>query len=245
MSNRWLLILGANSDIAVETAHQFANNSWNLQLASRNISNLNKIASDIKIKHQVGVKTFEFDASDFESHNSFYENLPHKPDGVILAFGYLGDQQRAQKNFGEAKRILDINFTGAVSILEIIASDFAERKTGFVVGISSVAGERGRQENYMYGSSKAGFTAYLSGLRQRLYKVDIQVMTVKPGFVRTKMTLNRDLPGMITADPKDVGIAIYKGVIKKRNTIYVYPVWRLIMFIVKSIPETIFRRLDI
>ncbi|MCG2588749.1 SDR family oxidoreductase [Rhodohalobacter sulfatireducens] len=245
MNDRWLLILGANSDIAVETAHQFAKNSWNLLLASRDISNLNKVASDIEIKHQVRVKTFEFDASDFKSHNSFYENLPYKPDGVILAFGYLGDQQRAQKNFGEAKKTLDTNFTGAVSILEIIAEDFTERKTGFIVGISSVAGERGRQENYIYGSSKAGFSAYLSGLRQRLYKVDIHVMTVKPGFVRTKMTLNRDLPGMITADPKDVGIAIYKGILKKRNIIYVYPVWRLIMFIVKSIPETIFRRLDI
>jgi short-subunit dehydrogenase len=245
MNDRWLLILGANSDIAVATAHQFAKNSWNLLLASRDISNLNRVASDIEIKHQVRVKTFEFDASDFENHNTFYENLPHKPDGVILAFGYLGDQQRAETDFSEAKKIMDINFTGAVSILEIIASDFTKRKTGFIVGISSVAGERGRQENYIYGSSKAGFTAYLSGLRQRLYKVDIHVMTVKPGFVRTKMTLNRDLPGMITADPKDVGIAIYKGVVKKKNVVHVYTIWRLIMLAVKLIPESIFKRLEI
>jgi len=245
MNNRWLLILGANSDIAVETAHQFAMNSWNLLLASRDMSTLNKHASDIEIKHLVRVKTFEFDATSFENHHSFYEKLPYKPDGVILAFGYLGDQQLSQKNFQEAKKSLDTNFNGAVSISEIIAADFVKRNKGFIVGISSVAGERGRQENYIYGSAKAGFTAYLSGLRQRLFKENIHVMTVKPGFVHTKMTNDKTLPPLLTATPEKVGKAIYKGVIKKKDTIYVYPVWRIIMGIIKLIPEKIFKRLEI
>lgn len=245
MNDRWVLILGANSDIAVETAHQFAKNQWNLLLTSRDLSNLNKVASDIEIKHQVRVKTFEFDASDFESHNSFYQNLPYKPNGVILAFGYLGDQRLAQKNFKEAKKTLDANFNGAVSILEIISSDFTERKTGFIVGISSVAGDRGRQENYIYGSAKAGFSAYLSGLRQRLFKENIHVMTVKPGFVNTKMTFGQDLPNILTASPEQVGKAIYKGVIKQKDVMYVYPVWRLIMLIIRLIPGPIFKRLKL
>lgn len=245
MTDQWLLILGANSDIAVGTAHQFAKNGWNLMLASRNIPNLNKMASDIEIKHEVRVKTFEFDAVGFDNHESFYRKLPHKPNGVVLAFGYLGDQENAQNEFKEAKKGLDVNYNGAVSILEIVAGDFSERGEGFIVGISSVAGERGRQENYIYGSAKAGFTAYLSGLRQRLFKKNIQVLTVKPGFVNTKMTFDRDLPNILTASPEEVGKAIYKGVNKKKDVIYVYPVWRLIMLVIRLIPEPIFKRLKL
>ncbi|MDZ7719252.1 MAG: SDR family oxidoreductase [Balneolaceae bacterium] len=245
MNDRWLLILGANSDIAVGTAHQFASNNWNLMLASRNLSNLNKMASDIKIKHNVRVKTFEFDAAAFDNHKTFYQKLTYKPNGVVLAFGYLGDQETAQNDFEEAKKSLDVNYNGAVSILEIVADDFTERGEGFIAGISSVAGERGRQENYIYGSAKAGFTAYLSGLRQRLFKKNIHVLTIKPGFVKTKMTFGRDLPNILTASPEQVGKAIYKGVIKQKNVIYVYPVWRLIMLVIRLIPEPIFKRLDL
>jgi short-subunit dehydrogenase len=245
MTDQWLLILGANSDIAVETAHQFAKNNWNLMLASRNLSNLNKVASDIEIKHNVRVKTFQFDAADFDNHESFYQKLPHKPSGVILAFGYLGDQEVAQRNFKEAKKSLDANYNGAVSIIEIIADDFSERNQGFIVGISSVAGERGRQENYIYGSAKAGFTAYLSGLRQRLFKNNVHVMTVKPGFVNTKMTFDRNPPKILTASPEQVGKAVYRGVVKQKNVIYVYRIWRIIMLIVRLIPEPIFKRLKL
>lgn len=244
MTEKWLLILGANSDIAVETAHEFAKNGWNLLLASRDISNLNKVASDIEIRHQVKVKTFSFDAADFESHQAFYSNLKQNPDGVIIAFGYLGDQKLAQEDFKEAKKSLDVNYNGAVSISEIVARDFAERSSGFIAGISSVAGERGRESNYMYGSAKAGFTAYLSGLRQRLSKNNVHVLTVKPGFVDTKMVSDRDLPSIITASPSKVGKAIYNGVIKQKNEIYVYPVWRFVMMGIKMIPESIFKRLD-
>lgn len=245
MSNQWLLILGANSDIAVETAHQFAKNNWNLLLASRNLSNLNKVASDIQIKHQVRVKTFGFDATDFAKHESFYKKLPHKPDGVLLAFGYLGDQEIAQKDFRETRKIMEANYNGAVRISEIIANDFSQRNAGFIAGVSSVAGERGRQMNYIYGSAKAGFTAYLSGLRQRLFKNNVHVMTIKPGFVQTKMTIDRDLPDLLTASPQKVGKAIYRGVIKRKNVIYVYPIWRLIMLIIRFIPEPVFKRLKL
>lgn len=245
MSEKWLLILGANSDIAVETAHEFAKNDWNLLLASRDISNLNKVASDIEIRYQVKVKTFSFDASDFESHHLFYSNLQQKPDGVLIAFGYLGDQESAQNSFKEAKKSLDVNYNGAVSISEIVAKDFSNKQSGFIAGISSVAGERGRKSNYIYGSAKAGFTAYLSGLRQRLAKKNVHVITVKPGFVDTKMVSDRDLPSIITASPSRVGKAIYKGVIKQKNVIYIYPVWRFVMMVIRLIPESVFKRLDI
>ncbi len=245
MNDQWLLILGANSDIAVETARRFAKNNWNLMLASRNVSNLNKVASDIEIKQKVRVKTFQFDAAEYKSHKLFYNKLPHKPDGVLLAFGYLGDQEIAQNDFREAKKSLDVNYNGAVSILEIVADDFVKRGEGFIAGISSVAGERGRQENYIYGSAKAGFTAYLSGLRQRLFKKNVHVLTIKPGFVDTKMTFDHDLPSFLTATPAQVGKAIYKGVIKQKDVIYVYPAWRLIMLVIRFIPESIFKRLKL
>jgi short-subunit dehydrogenase len=142
----------------------------------------------------------------------------------------------------ETLKTIQTNYTGAVSILNIIAQDFAGRKSGAIAGISSVAGERGRQSNYIYGSAKAGFTAYLSGLRNSLYKDNVHVLTVLPGFVYTKMTENLDLPKLLTANPADVASAVYTGIKKKKNVIYVKWFWRWIMYIIKAIPESIFKR---
>jgi short-subunit dehydrogenase len=119
------------------------------------------------------------------------------------------------------------------------------RGKGAIIGISSVAGERGRQSNYFYGSAKAGFTAYLSGLRNRLYKKGVHVMTVKPGFVRTKMLDNMQTPGPLTAMPSQVAEDIYQGLTKKKNSIYTKSVWRPVMYVIKSIPEPIFKKLKL
>src|SRR5690606_97752 len=140
----------------------------------------------------------------------------------------------------ETLRTINTNYTGAVSILNIIAADYALQKKGCIVGISSVAGERGRQSNYIYGSAKAGFTAYLSGLRNKFYDKGVHVVTVLPGFVHTKMTENLDLPKLLTAQPEDVARSIYTAVQKKKNIIYVKWFWRWIMCIIKLIPEPIF-----
>ena len=165
--------------------------------------------------------------------------------GVVCAFGYLGDNEEAKSDFIEARKIMETNYIGCVSILNIIANDFEKRKRGFIIGISSVAGDRGRQSNYYYGSAKAGFTAYLSGLRNRLHRSGINVLTVKPGFVRTQMTEGMELPPLLTAHPEKTARDIYKSWKKGKMTLYTKWFWRHIMLIIKYIPETIFKRMSL
>ncbi len=235
-----VLILGANSGIAQAVAKKFSKESYKLILAARDTSettNWSKELSDVTIK--------PFDALDFQSHQTFYDGLDTKPDAVVLCFGYLPEQKRAETDFTLAHKAIDINYTGAVSILEIIAADMESRKSGTIIGISSVAGDRGRKKNYIYGSAKAAFTQYLSGLRQRLLASGVHVATVIPGFVYTKMTVGMDLPPSMTAQPDEVANDIYKAYKKKTNVVYSRPKWALIMFIIRHIPEFIFKKMDI
>jgi decaprenylphospho-beta-D-erythro-pentofuranosid-2-ulose 2-reductase len=241
-SEKWLLVLGANSDMAVAIARRFAQAGWHIQLASRNIEALQTEAKHLQVAYGVKANAYHFDARDTSSHASFYHTLTHKPDGVVVAFGLLGDQTASQADFSQAQSVIETNYTGAVSICEIIAADMEQRQSGFIVGISSVAGDRGRASNYIYGSSKAAFSAYLSGLRHRLFKSGVQVMTVKPGFVATKMTEGLDLPAKLTATPQEVAQAVFTGVSKRKNVIYVRWMWRYIMLIIIHLPSFIFNK---
>ena len=155
----------------------------------------------------------------------------------------MGDQMGVRTDLKEIRRTISINFVGAASILAVVAEDFEKRGQGSIVGISSVAGDRGRQSNYVYGSAKAGLTAYLAGLRNRLAKSGGHVMTGKPGFCRTKMTENLDLPAALTASPEQVAEAVFQGLEKKRNTLYIRWMWRWIMLVIRHIPEFIFKRM--
>ena len=241
-----LLILGANSDVAYAVAKTFAKHKKaDVYLASRDMKLLEKKAKDLKIRYETRAACLYFDAMDFESHLEFYQSLDPKPDGVVYTAGYMPEQEAAQKDFNEAKKIFEINFSGAAAILEIVADDFQKRGHGFIIGISSVAGERGRQSNYIYGASKAAFTAYLSGLRNRLFKKNVQVLTVLPGFINTKMTESMDLPGLLTAQPEEVAEDIYKALRKNRDILYTKWFWRWIMSVIKGIPEKIFKRMGL
>lgn len=238
-----VLILGATSDLAQAMAKKFEAEGWSLSLAARNMELLQPIASDLRVRSKTAVQTLEFDATDFPSHQGFYDSLPVKPDAVICVFGYMGDQLIARTDFDEVRKTIDVNYTGAVSILNVVAADFEQRGHGSIVGISSVAGDRGRQSNYIYGSAKAGFTAYLSGLRNRLFKSGVHVMTVKPGFCRTKMTESMELPAALTASPERVATAVFQGLEKKRNVVYTLWMWRWIMLVIQHIPEVVLKRL--
>ncbi|MCB0167935.1 MAG: SDR family oxidoreductase [Anaerolineae bacterium] len=240
-----VLILGAASDIAKAVAHKFAGEGFNVVLAARNAARLTETATDIKIRHQVEATSVEFDALDFAGHVAFYEALKPKPDVVVLVFGYLGDQKKAQADFAEAEQIIDTNYTGAVSILNIVANDFERRRAGTIIGISSVAGDRGRGSNYIYGSAKAALTAYLSGLRNRLAKSNVHVITVKPGFVRTKMTQGLPLPGPVTAKPAQVADDVFNAFRKQTNQVYSLWMWRYLMLIIRNIPEPIFKKMSL
>jgi decaprenylphospho-beta-D-erythro-pentofuranosid-2-ulose 2-reductase len=159
-------------------------------------------------------------------------------------FGYLGDQQQAQEDWEEAAKILQVNYTGAVSILNHLTEEMVARGKGCIVGVSSVAGDRGRSSNYFYGSAKAGFTAYLSGLRNRLssQNAGVHVLTVKPGYVRTAMTEGMELHPLLTASPKQVAEDIYRAVLKRKDVIYTRWMWRYIMLIIKWLPEFVFKK---
>ncbi len=241
----WVLILGAKSDIARAIAHRYAKAGYSLYLAARNYDEPESDITDINIRYKVQAKAMAFDVTDFGSHESFYKNLDPKPDGVICAVGFMPEQKDAQADFEIAKRVIDANYTGCVSILEIIAGDFEERKSGFIIGISSAAGDRGRKKNYTYGSAKAGFTAFLSGLRNRLFGSGVHVMTVKPGFVATRMTRHMDLPEKLTAQPTEVAEDIFRAHQKGKDVLYTKWFWKLIMWIIIHVPEKIFKRTTI
>lgn len=242
MSDTWLLVLGANSDIAVAVSRRFAKEGWNIYLASRDMGNLAREAADLRLRYGVEAQELFFDATDYQSHTTFFSSLDPKPAGVIVAFGFLGDQDQAQNDFSVARKIIESNYLGAVSVLEVVARHFEAQGSGFIAGISSVAGDRGRASNYIYGSAKAGFSTYLAGLRHRLSRVGVHVMTVKPGFVDTKMTAGMKLPKRLLATPQEVAEAMYAGVCTNRNTLYAKRIWRLIMLIIIHLPEFVFKK---
>ncbi len=239
------LILGATSDMAIALSKKFAAAGYGVQLAARDTGRLRPLQSDLSIRYNVPCSLHEFDAAQTGQHPAFFAGLPRHPALTISGCGYLGDQQLAQSDWKECEKIILANYTGAVSILNIVAESYAARQNGTIVGISSVAGERGRQSNYLYGSAKAGFTAYLSGLRNRLFRHGVLVLTVKPGFVYTRMTENMPLPALLTATPEQVANEIYRAVLKKSNVIYTRWFWRWIMLLIRTIPEPIFKKLKL
>lgn len=237
-----LLILGATSDMAVAIARTFAADGWHLQLAARRPQELEPLKADLQIRHHVEVTLHPFDALEFDRHVQFVNNLPHLPEAAVFVAGYMTDNEKAAGSVEETLRTLHTNYTGPVTALNALAAAFAVRGSGTLVGISSVAGERGRSSNYIYGSAKAGFTAYLSGLRNRLYRQGVHVVTVLPGFVDTRMTEHLQLPRPLTAQPEEVGRAVHRAVRKKSNVIYVRWFWRWIMLIIRLIPEGMFKK---
>lgn len=240
-----ILILGARSDIGMAVAHKYAASGRPIQLAARDAASLAPDKSDIELRYNVPVSLHEFDVLASETHDAFVAGLPELPEIVVCAIGLMGEQAESERNWQAAVPVIRSNFEGPASIFSILANRFVDRGSGALVGISSVAGERGRATNYIYGASKAGFTAFLSGLRNRLAKTGVHVVTVLPGFVATKMTEGMNLPPRLTAQPAEVADAIVRAVERKTNVIYVRPIWRLIMFVIGNIPEFIFKRMRI
>ena len=245
MTQGTVLILGAQSDIAKSIANKFAANGHNLLLASRRSSNFGDEISDLKLQFNVDVNFYEFDVLKLDTHKAFIQNLKEIPSIVICAIGLMGDQNECEKKDDLRTKVLRTNFEGPVNIISEFSNIFENRGSGTIVGISSVAGERGRSSNYIYGSAKAGLTKFLSGLRNRLSKKNVHVITVLPGPVFTKMTKNKKLPKILTATPNQVAKDVFTAVIKKKDIIYTFKIWKLIMTIIKIIPEKIFKKMNI
>ena len=240
-----ILILGANSGIGEAIASRFAKAGYGLILTSLRPESLSDLKKDLQVRFGTAVQIMQFDALRYETHKPFYDSLAPEPDAAVCVFGYLGNHEETRNNFTEAQKTINTNYTGTISILDIVAADFEKRKAGTIIGISSVAGERGRKSNYHYGSAKAAFTAYLSGLRQRLNYSGVHVLTVKPGYVRTRMTEKMKLPPLLTATAEKSPEDIYRAFVKRKNVVYTPSIWRGIMFIIRHIPESIFKKINL
>jgi short-subunit dehydrogenase len=199
----------------------------------------------MELRYNVPVTLHEFDALATDTYETFVANLPVLPRVAICTVGLMGQQDDNERDIAAAAQVMRSNFEGPASILAVLANRFQERGSGTLVGISSVAGERGRATNYVYGSAKAGFTAFLSGLRNRLAKHGVHVVTVLPGFVATQMTEGMDLPARLTAQPGEVADAIARAVMRKKDVVYVRPIWGVIMMIIRTIPERVFKGMKI
>ncbi len=241
-----VLILGANAGIGRALAAEFASQHYDLILAGRDGEELQALAADLTLRHNVQACAATFDVLDFAALEpalaACITPAGDSLEGVIFCIGYNGDPDAARGDLNEARRILDTNFTGAVLALNVLANHFEQKHKGFIAALSSVAGDRGRQSNYLYGSAKGGLTTYLQGLRNRLYHSGVHVITVKPGFVDTRMVYGR--PGLpLVASPQAVARDVYRAVKSRRNVVYVPRFWRVIMALVGAVPEGLFKRL--
>jgi short-subunit dehydrogenase len=239
-----VLILGARSDVGRALAHRYAAAGATLILAARDATRLSDEIADLVVRHGASARTVEFDVCT-DKPAEFFDRVGETPATVISVVGLLGDQASAELDQVEATRIMETNYVGPARMLNEAARRMEQRGSGCIIGISSVAGDRGRASNYIYGSAKAGFTAFLSGLRNRLDRKGITVITVKPGFIATKMTAAMKLPARLTAQPDEVAAAIFRAQGGGRDVLYVRPVWRVIMAVIRTIPEFVFKRLSI
>ncbi|MGT2436593.1 SDR family oxidoreductase [Bradyrhizobium betae] len=243
MSRKTAIVLGGSSDIGRAAARSFAKAGYDVALAGRDVAALEPDAADLRARYDVVVALYKFDVLDTASFEGFVNGLAALPDVVISIVGLLGVQENAESDLAHATTIMRSNYEGPSLILGLFAERFLARGTGTIVGVSSVAGDRGRASNYVYGSAKAGFSAFLSGLRARASRGGVHVVTVKPGFVRTRMTEGMKLIGPLTVDAPVVGDAILSAVENKTDVVYVSGKWRFVMLIIKTLPEAVFKKL--
>ena len=244
---RKILIVGATSAMAEACARLWAQRGDKLFLAARNTAQLQSVADDLKARGAAHVDTKVFDANEFDLHASLLADATVAMGGldtVLIAHGTLSDQERAQQDVGYALQEIQTNGTSVVSLMTLAGEQLAQQGHGAIAVISSVAGDRGRQSNYVYGSAKALVSAFASGLRQRLSKRGVHVITIKPGFVDTPMTASFK-KGALWAKPDQVARDISRAIDKGATVVYTPGFWRYIMLIIKHIPERIFTMLTL
>lgn len=242
-----ILVVGGSSDIGHATALRYAKAGWGVLLAARDLDAARRNADDVKTRTAVEPSVHSIDVLETEQLAAFVAGLPELPDTVVCVVGELGDQVLAQTDPALATRIMRTNFEAPSLLLELIAQRMERRGSGTIVGVSSVAGDRGRASNYYYGAAKAGFSEFLSGLRNRLTLAGkVRVVTIKPGFVYTRMTAHMKLPAFLTVQPDRVADEIFKAdVTSPRDIVYVAKRFRLVMALICALPETIFKRMRI
>jgi len=242
---RRVLIVGATSAIATETARVYAGSGARFFLVGRHPRRLSAVADDLRVRGARQVETAVLDLTDTGRHEEVVGAAVGALGGldvVLVAHGVLPDQVRCQQSAPSALESLAVNFTSAVSLLTLLANRLEEQRSGVLAVITSVAGDRGRQSNYVYGAAKGGLGVFLQGLRNRLYRSGVVVITLKPGFVDTPMTLG--IPkSRLFASASRAGRAVYRAIETRRDVVYIPWFWRPIMAVVNSLPEAVFKRL--
>lgn len=241
-----VLILGATSPIARAVGEVYARDGHSVFVAARDAEEAKRIATDLAVRYQVTTGSAKFDAVEFVDHMEFLEGVEKAVGAIelaLIAFGDMGPSPE-DADFESCHRVIDVNYTGAVSICEALADEMISRKSGTIIGITSVAGDRGRASNYIYGSAKGAFTLYLQGLRNRAFKSNVHVMTVKLGFVDTRMTFGMQT-AIPVASPEQAARAIQRAADRRENELYYPRFWRGIMGVIKVIPESVFKRLSL
>lgn len=239
-----ILVIGATSAIAEHCARIWAARGDALYLVARNDESLKTIAADLKVRGAVQAQTFCTDLNDMDSHTVLLdaaESALGGIDTVLIAHGTLSNQKGCEQSVEDTLAEIKTNALSTISLLTIIANRFEANQAGAIAVISSVAGDRGRASNYVYGSAKAMVTAFTSGLRQRLYKSNVAVVTIKPGFVDTPMTAEFK-KGLLWAKPAAVAAKIVKVIDQRKNEVYVPAFWWGVMMVIKAIPTTLFKR---
>jgi decaprenylphospho-beta-D-erythro-pentofuranosid-2-ulose 2-reductase len=240
-----ILVLGATSDIARALAGRLAQRGDHWLLAGRDTAALEEAATDLGIRTGARATTCAFDAEQHDRAPAFVGEVLTtlgSIDGIIVAFGFLGEQERGQREMEHAARIIDVNFTSAVALLEPFAAYLEERGSGWIMGFSSVAGVRGRRSNYLYGAAKGAFTLYLEGLAHRLAPRNVQVKIARLGFVSSKMTRGMEMPGWAVATPEEVARGLVWLLRSPFQSAFIPWRWWLIMTIIRALPAALFNR---
>lgn len=234
-----VLILGANSDVAKECILLYTAKGYNVMAASRSTEQLEDFVKRYNLTRQVYV--LYFDATDFDSHREFYEQLPSKPTIVLYAAGFLKDNEEALADWHGSYQMMKVHYCGAVSILNLAATDPGNPHLKKIIGLSSLSGVRGRKSNFIYGSTKSAFTQYLAGLRQYLFPRKIEVNVIVAGYIRSKMTEGLDLTESLMLEPSFIAQAVVNA--KKQLIIVPGLKWKIIYHILRVLPERIVARL--
>lgn len=243
-----ILIIGGSSAIAAACAREWVKEGANLFLAGRHATRLEAVAQDLRVRGAARVDTFTLDVNDYPQHKPMLDACRAalgRIDIVLLAHGTLSDQSECERDPEATVREISTNALSTIALLTLLAGVFEAQKSGSIAVISSVAGDRGRPSNYVYGTAKAAVTTFCEGLRARLFKSNVKVLTIKPGFVDTPMTAGLPLPGPLVATPERVAADIVRAVARGKDSLYTPWFWTGIMLIIRSLPGFVFKRISL
>ncbi|AMN46940.1 short-chain dehydrogenase [Steroidobacter denitrificans] len=243
-----VMIVGATSAIAAACARRWAAQGCEFFLVARNAEKLERIAHDLRVRGVGEVTLHTMDATDLKAHPTMLKrciDTMQRIDVALVAYGTLPDQYACERDVSTAVQEFNNNGVSVIALLSLLANRFEAQAHGTLAVISSVAGDRGRPSNYLYGAAKAAVSAFCEGLRGRLFRVGAHVITIKPGFVDSPMTAGLKLPRLLVATPDQVARRIVSAIERRVCTQYTPGYWALIILIIKSIPQPIFKRLKL